>query len=328
MHIAIALTISLMVVGLSMGKKHQQQQFLIQDFAASDDKMEFKGKIKENEALSAVGLVGKYLLLGADEGHQIQVLESDRTQSIYKKVRSIKLPIAKSGDSEVDIEGIAVENNTVYVVGSHTVTKKTRSKPKKKNNRQNIFRFKLNPDSGKLESKIKQDSLQKILKQDSILKEFLNVPNHKNGVDIEGIAVKDKHLYFGFRTPILQDTYSPVIVAKFKDLEHKDKYQLRHINLGGNGIRDMVAVDQGFLILVDTTAEDGSYYQIYLWDGRDELNGDLNSSATKFLTKIPAAENTRAEGITILKETATNYSILVVYDGVAKGNPTVFEISK
>lgn len=326
MHIAIALTISLMVVGLSMGNKQQQQQFLIQDFSASK-KMEFRGKIKENEALSAVGLIGKYLLLGADEGRQIQVLERDRLES-YKKVRSIKLPVAKSGDSEVDIEGIAVENNTVYVVGSHSTTKKNQSKGKKKNNRQNVFRFKLNPDSGKLESKIKQDSLQKILKQDSVLKDFLNVPNHKNGVDIEGIAVKDKHLYFGFRTPILQNTYSPVIVAKFKDLEHKDKYQLLHVNLGGNGIRDMVAVDQGFLILVDTTAEDGSHYQVYFWDGRDELNGDLNSPATKFLTKIPATKNTRAEGITMLKETDTNYSVLVIYDGVAKGNPTVFEISK
>ncbi len=229
MQMAIALIISLTVV-LSMGKKYKQQQFLIRDFSASD-KMKFKGKIKEDEALSAVGFVGKYLLLGADEGHKIQVLEPDSTQSVYKKVRSIELPIAKSGESEVDVEGIAVENNTVYVVGSHTATKKSKGNKKKTNNRQNVYRFKLNPDSGKLKSKIERDSLKKILKQDPILQEFLNIPNHKNGVDIEGVAVKDKHLYFGFRTPILQDTYSPAIVVKFKDLDSKDKYQLRHVNL-------------------------------------------------------------------------------------------------
>lgn len=316
-----------MVLGCSMDKSNKQQQYLIQDFSAVN-KMEFKGKIKEDKAISAVGFIGKYLLLGADEGHKIQILEPNHTQSIYKKVRSIDLPIAKSGASEVDVEGIAVDNNTVYVVGSHTAIKKSKSKKKKSNNRQNVFRFKLNPDSGKLDSKIKQESLKKILKQDPTLKDFLNVPNHKNGVDIEGIAVKDKNLYFGFRTPILQDTYSPVIVAKFKDLDRQDKYQLRHVNLGGNSIRDMVAVDQGFLILVDTTAEDGNHYQIYFWDGRDELNQDLNPPSTKFLTKIPAAEKTRAEGIAMLKETDTSYSVLVVYDGVAKGNPTVFEINK
>ena len=117
---------------------------------------------------------------------------------------------------------------------------------KNTNNRQNVYRFKLNPDSGELESKIERDSLKKILKQDPILQEFLNIPNHKNGVDIEGIAVKDKYLYFGFRTPILKDTYSPIIVAKFKDLDRKDKYELRHVNLKGNGIRGMIAVNDGF----------------------------------------------------------------------------------
>lgn len=327
MPIAIASLISLILIVISIDNQFQQQQFVRRDFSAANQ-IEFKGKIKEDEALSAVGFVGKYLLLGADEGHKIQVLEPDSTRSVYQRVRSIELPIAKSGASEVDIEGIAVDKNIVYVVGSHTATKKSQGKKQKTNNRQNVYRFKLNPDSGKLESKIKRDSLKKILQQDSALKEFLNIPNDHNGVDIEGIAVKDQDLYFGFRTPILEDTYAPVITAKFKDLDRKDKYQLSYVNLGGNGIRDMVATNNGFLILTDATAEDASHYQVYFWDGRDESNREINSLATKLLTQIPADENTRAEGITILQETDAKYSVLVVYDGVEKGNPTVFEISK
>ena len=322
----IALIISLTMADLSMGKKHKQQQFLVGD-SRTIEIMKFKGKIKEDEALSAVGFVGKYLLLGADEGRKIQVLEPNSTQSVYRRVRSIDLPIAKSGASEVDIEGIAVEENTVYVVGSHTAIKKTKGKTKK-NNRENVYRFKLDPGSGKLESKIKRDSLKKILKQDPILQEYLKIPNDKNGIDIEGIAVKNQYLYFGFRTPILKDIYSPVIVAKFKDLDRKDKYELHHVNLGGNGIRDMVATNDGFLILADATAEDASHYQVYFWDGRDEWNIELDPPATRLLTQIPAAKKTRAEGITILQETEASYSVLVIYDGVAKGNPSVFEISK
>ena len=155
MQIALALIISLMMVGLSMGKKQKQQQFLVRDSGIIET-MKFKGKIKEDEALSAVGFVGKYLLLGADEGNKLQVLEPNSTQSVYRRVRSIDLPIAKSGASEVDIEGIAVEENTVYVVGSHTAIKKTKGK-KEKNNRENVYRFKLDPDSGKLQGKRKKN---------------------------------------------------------------------------------------------------------------------------------------------------------------------------
>lgn len=295
---------------------------------SSIDRIKLKGKILKSKDLSAIGFVGKYLLIGADEGNTIQVLKPNKKKTKYKVKRNIDLPIDKKYSSEIDIEGIAVSSNTVYVAGSHAANHKTKDKDKTElSNRQSVFSFQLNKDTGKLASTIQRASLQAILRQDKILSPFFNLHHDDNGVDIEGIAVKNNFLYFGFRSPVLQDDYVPVIRVKFTDLNREDRYELRHVNLGGNGIRDIVAVDEGFLILADGNIDDERDYRVYFWNGRDNLN-DFNSSELELLSKIPTEKNTRAEGITILKETNSSYQVLVVYDGVAEGDPTIFEISK
>lgn len=305
-----------------------QKKIFTKDISSPIDKIEFTGKIIEDKDISAIGFVGKYLIIGADEGNTIQVLEPNKNRSRYQVVENIELPTVKKSKREIDIEGIAVSGNTVYVVGSHSSTKKVTAKTNKKNNRKKVFRFKLNSDTGKLESSIKQESLQAILEEDQVMSQFANIKHQKNGVDIEGIAVKADQLYFGFRTPVLQHNYVPVVVVKFKDIDQTDKYDLRYVNLGGNGIRDLVAVDDGFLLLVDTAGGNDLDYQVYFWDGSDHSSGVDTVSTIELLQKIPTKKNTRAEGLTILRETALNYQVLVVYDGVAGGNPTVFEIPK
>ncbi|MCC0178319.1 DUF3616 domain-containing protein [Waterburya agarophytonicola K14] len=315
---AIALVICLMAIAL----------FFIPDrvFSQVDllpkNKIKFQGKIIEDEDISAVGIVGKYILIGADEGNTIQVLEPNKKRSKYRVAGNIEL-LGKESKAEIDLEGMAVINNTVYVTGSHSSNYKTIID---ENNRKNVFRFQLNPETGKLESSIEKASLQTILERDKILSQFANIPYNENGVDIEGIALKSDRLYFGFRTPVLHDDYIPIVVVEFEQINPSDRYELRYVNLDGNGIRDLVAVNDGFLILTDETGTKGSDYRVYFWDGNDDLPKPDNRSAAKLLREIPAKKNTKAEGLTILAETASSYRILVVYDGVAKGNPTIFEI--
>lgn len=303
--------------------------------------IEFTGDVIEDEDISAVGILGSYLLIGADEGNQIQVLEPNPEQSIYKVIRNIALPVPAAEEEEIDIEGIAIAKNKVYVVGSHSLNRKT-VKPKKtyqenlqrlatvkeEKNRQHIFSLKLDPETGKLDSDIKRESLREILAQDPILSRFTNIPSKENGVDIEGIAAKDKNLYIGFRGPVLRGNYVPVMIVEFKDLDHDDKYELRYVNLEGNGIRDIVAVDNGFLILAGAVGDGISPYQIYFWDGQDGLPGkDHNSAKLNLLGEVPVDEGAKAEGLTVIDETNSGYKVLVVYDGIAKGNPTLFEVS-
>lgn len=303
---------------------NSQERVFSKDTLAPTDKIKFKGKIVAEQNLSAVGFVGEYILIGSDEGNTVQVLEPNKKRSKYRVVQNIEL-LDNDSKPEVDIEGIAVDDNTVHVAGSHSVNEDI---DRAQNNRQNIFRFQLNFDTGKLESSIEQKSLQTILEQDLILSQFANIPHEENGVDIEGIATKSDRLYFGFRTPVLQDSYVPVVVVKFEEIDRTDKYDLRYVNLDGNGIRDLVAVDDGFLILADATGENADHYQVYFWDGSDGASKSGTLPSVKFLSEIPTKKNTRAEGITVLTETASSYQILVVYDGVSEGNPTIFDIQK
>ena len=288
----------------------------------STDKIKFKGKMVADKDISAIGFVGKYLVVGGDEGSEIQVLEPNKKRTKYRVAINIKL-LEKKAELEVDIEGIAVVNNTVYVTGSHS----TNNKNKLDKTRSSVFRFQLNPDTGKLESKIEKASLRTILLQDEVLSQFANLTYSENGVNIEGIAVKGDRLYFGFRTPVLENNYVPIVVTKFEDLDRIDRYNLQYINLGGGGVRDLVAVNNGFLILTDGNDDDNDY-KLYFWDSKNELSKQNMASTVEFLDNIPVKKNTRAEGLTILQETNISYRILVVYDGVAEGNPTIFEIEK
>lgn len=306
------------------------------------EKIEFTSDVIEDEDISAVGVLDSYLLIGTDEGNQIQVLEPNPEDSTYKVIRNIALPVPASEEEEIDIEGIAIAKNKVYVVGSHSLNRKTvkdnktyqenlqrLATVKEEKNRQHIFCLKLNPETGNLDSDIKRASLRKILAQDPILSRFTKIPSKENGVDIEGIAAKDKYLYLGFRGPVLRGNYVPVMIVKFKDLDQDDKYELRYVNLKGNGIRDIVAVNDGFLILAGAVGDGISPYQIYFWDGQDGLPGkDHNSAKLNLLGEVPVDEGAKAEGLTMIDETNSGYKVLVVYDGIAKGNPTLFEVTK
>jgi Protein of unknown function (DUF3616) len=88
--------------------------------------------------------------------------------------------------------------------------------------------------------------LQGILKGDKILGPFTKIPSKENGTDIEGIAVKDETLFLGFRGPVRRENFVPVMVLQ---LDRPEDYELRFVNLDGHGIRDITAVENGFLII-------------------------------------------------------------------------------
>lgn len=304
--------------------------------------IELEGEILAEEDISAIGFVGKYLLIGADEGNTIQVLKPNQDKSSYQVIENIELPVPNADKEEIDIEGLAVADNLVYVVGSHSLNRKKvkpeelsssenlerLTKVKTEENRQAVFMFELDKNTGKLKSSVSKESLQAILKQNKVLKRFTNIPSKENGVDIEGLAVKGKKLFFGFRGPVLRGNYTPVMVMKFNKIKQAKKSELRYLNLNGNGIRDLVAVNEGFLVLTGAVGDAISPYHIYFWDGNDDLPGVDKEPQVELLGEIPSPPEAKAEGLTVLNETDLDYEVLVAYDGVAKGNPTVFKIKK
>lgn len=243
----------------------------------------FKGDILAPENISAVAVLGdgEFLVIGSDEGQEIQVLRRSGDDE-YKADHSILL-VDDDSDKEIDIEGLARSNDRLYVVGSHS-RKRSKIKPtensRKENRkrleenereplRENLFELRLNSE-GKLTSDVEVTSLRERMKDDPVLVRFLKLPSKENGIDIEGIAADGDELYVGFRGPVLREGYVPVLVF---DFDKPMKAKTHYVNLGGRGIRDLVRVSDGFLLIGGPVGGEPVTYEVYFWDGEDCIAG-------------------------------------------------------
>src|SRR6185369_11413433 len=182
--------------------------------------------------LSGVCRIGDFLVVGADEGElkdgvdtrKVQVLRRDGEN--YVQAHDVILPA--EGTTEIDIEGIACDGSTVYVIGSHStarskVNEDRKNKPYNENldrlkktkaeaSRDALYRFTLADDGTVTDpSKIVRTNLRSVLENEEVLKKALDVPSKENGVDIEGLAVKGEHLYVAFRGPVLREGWVPIL---------------------------------------------------------------------------------------------------------------------
>ena len=152
----------------------------------------------------------------------------------------------------------------------------------------------------------------------------------ENGVDIEGIAVKEEWLYLGFRGPVFRGNYVPVMKLKFE--EPQDTYELLYVQLGGRGCRDIVSVSDGFLIVAGPIGDGSASYELYHWDGKDTIIGkdraDGDIGKLELLGEIPTPDKGKAEGLAIVEEESTHYDLIIVYDGVEDNVAQCFRVDK
>lgn len=322
----------------------------------------FFGKIHHDEDLSAIAYFKingtAYVAVGSDESKKrVQLLKqiSDQEYEVNKDL-DIELPTdTKAG--EIDIESIAFASNKdcLYIVGSHSQKRKTvkieertaaenrkRLTDKKispETDRNRIFQITLKSKSGEVKDITQLDNLKDLFAKDDYLKRFVDIPSKENGIDIEGLAFRDDCLFLGFRGPILRGNYVPVMVISCDafDSSKITDYEIRFVQLNGSAIRDMAAVKDGFLIIGGPMGDAPGPYGIYFWNGSDMVYGTDRSMpmppATILLEEIvaPVGEDGtlgKAEGITVLEETATGYKVLIVYDSIKNGGPQVWQIGK
>lgn len=287
-----------------------------------------------DEDLSAAVLVaGNYLLLGSDEEQHLFVLLRTGQTEFAKALDPIRLP----AEGEIDVEAIAAVGTTVYVAGSHSIARKrvdddrtqednreriTKVTPEE--SRKRIFRIDLDPVSGKPHS-ITHFSLTQILEQNAILGPFTSMASKENGVDIEGLAVKGDELYVGFRSPVLRENIVPVLKTS---AESPTSGTLLFLDLDGLGVRDLVALENGFLVLAGPSNEAPGDAVLYYWTGEDALPGeDRPSDALAEIARIKAPENGgAAEGVAILASKDGCHNLLVVFDGPPGGAPQKFDV--
>ncbi|NWF36031.1 DUF3616 domain-containing protein [Mariprofundus sp. KV] len=309
--------------------------------AIAADDFRLHGKIHAAHDISAAAFLGELLVIGADEAvgkdrneNYIQLLKPEGENYRLSSDMLVYKGDKKSG-RELDIEGVAVEGEKIYVVGSHALARK-RLKPEashKKNlqrqatikqepGRKQLFRLTLGSNNSVI--KREQISLEKIIRNDPVLAPFAAIPSKENGIDIEAVAAKKGALYLGFRGPVLRGGFVPVMQLDF-DAPEKS-YRLLYLNLGGLGIRDMVSVADGFLLLAGPVAELPNEYRLYHWNGLDTLT-DSNNGALKLLSEIRPPAGGKAEAVAVERITDSSYNIIILFDGIKGGEPRRYTIS-
>ncbi len=300
--------------------------------------------------LSAVASIGKYIIVSSDEGHVIQILERKNVNT-FTLERKYSVPDGrettrkKKQDPELDIEGIAAVGKTVYIVGSHS---RKRSKVKIRNpsrrshnknrvrltenteeaSRRVLYKLKFD-DKGELEGEVVATDLWDKIDKFSELKPFMEVPSKENGIDIEGIAANGEDLYIGFRGPVLRGNWVPVLVTKFNG--PPENARLLFVNLGGFGIRDIVAVDENQFLLIAGPVGDGpGGNHLYSWNGLDCVPGRNGAKGkVQHLGRIPADSGGKAEGIAVLTSDEDDLlQLLIVFDGPERGAPALFSLRR
>jgi hypothetical protein len=286
--------------------------------------LELQGEIAQPLELSGVTIWRDFIIVCPDEGAEFNVFKNDTEHELLATVN-----LLEGSDDEIDMEAAASDGEHIYIIGSHSIRRRrveeertyrqnrkrlTRVVPHTESYR--LFRIQLN-DAGQLASQESID-LRDILENDEILAPFLSVPGKENGIDIEGIAVKDGKLFVGFRGPVLRGNFVPVLAFRF---EEPDDYELLFVQLGGRGIRDLVAVDDGFLMIAGAIGDGDASYQLCLWNGLDGVPGEggWDSQVIK-LGELATDRGVKPEGLTVAAETADEWRLLVVTDGDASAS--------
>lgn len=279
--------------------------------------------------LSGLVQIGSWLLLGNDEGRRVTLLRGVPGTGWSVQTR---LALADDGD-EVDIEALDYVDGNVFVVGSHSRRRKSlrpdtlsaaqnrkrffkTDKPKARNR---LYRIPFDAVQGSF-GKPEHIDLSKRLRKHPLLGPFTQIPSKENGVDIEALAMHKDRLYLGFRGPVLRYNFVPVMVL---DFDHPKRFELRFVQLGGQGLRDMVAVDGGFILLSGPVSDAAAPFQLWFWDGRDQLPGsDRRTFAARHLGVLDLPDSAKAEGLALLHEDSRGYELLLIFDGVPGGSLT------
>jgi len=281
--------------------------------------LQLQGEIAEPLQLSGVTIWREFMIVCPDEGAEFNVFKNNAERELLATVN-----LLDGSDDEIDMEAAASDAEYVYIIGSHSIRRRqveedgtyrqnrkrlTRVVPHSESYR--LFRIELD-DAGQLSSKESID-LRDILETDEILAPFLSVPGKENGIDIEGVAVKDGKLFVGFRGPVLRGNFVPVLAFRF---EEPDNYELLFVQLGGRGIRDLVAVDEGFLIVAGAIGDGDASYQLCLWNGEDGVPGEggWDDQIIK-LGELATDLGVKPEGLAVTAETTDEWQLLVVSDG-------------
>jgi hypothetical protein len=276
-------------------------------------RLEFEPGSQVQSNLSGAAFSGEWLFVAGDESagiERLQKLPPAGAETLrYGKPLSYPLAALMSlpggDDDEADIEGLALEDGWLWLVGSHgwkrKNTKAERShednarrlaKTALDGNRRLLARVPVQADAegrptlvaeaadGRRAARLRGDSLNnplvRLLAGDPHFGPFMAIPGKDNGFDIEGLAVDGQRALLGLRGPVLRGWSALLEIAldtsedtlKLAPLDGEGTLLRKHfVQLGGLGVRDLhFAGDDLFILAGPTMVLDGSI-RVYRWAG-------------------------------------------------------------
>ncbi|WP_192642028.1 DUF3616 domain-containing protein [Bosea sp. OAE506] len=277
-----------------------------------------------------------------DEGGEARYLTLDGGALRTQGERIVLRP----GKVELDAEAAATDGRFYYVAGSHSAK---RSDCETNPESRRLMRFGLDPktgradldSSGRPKEMADTNALWTLMGSLPGLKEHVGdgmclgtIPPGRNGVNIEGLAVKGERLFVGYRGPVTRDG------AKVLSVDKKALFEggpadpkLFTLPLGpGRSVRDLVAVSDGILILTgpdDDKANEGRGFAVLHWTGADETIRPLASLDLGGVTLRGCDEEIKPEAIAVLSdEPGRPYEALILSDGLCDGGALRFGIPR
>ncbi|MGR9319818.1 DUF3616 domain-containing protein (plasmid) [Rhizobium leguminosarum] len=349
------------------------------DFHSDKKKEEKKQEdiLKKRRSLSGIGcpvrmVDGQHFCLGAfDEGIEARTFTLGATEYEAHGTAIVLTTVNDDDPSEMDAEAVAADDRYYYVTGSHSMKRGDDPNNCEKNaTTRHVVKIEYDPATGRpLEgaSGTATDVYDKFQVSD-LLDEVLGPLMGKclgppqNGIDIEGLAVYKKKLYFGLRGPTTDDGADGALAyvvegdtspPKTTGDTLKSPPFLIKVDKG-HAIRDMAAVDDGILILIgpnDPMAEDTKdnkekkkaddppgTWSIAFWKV-DEMADRKSPVKTVKLGDIPlwdkrpnCDEEIKPEGIAVLDNHTegqkVTYQLAIVSDGMCDGGPVIVAASR
>lgn len=271
----------------------------------------------QGDTLKATGLTVQLISKGKD---QKDVISGTPPSDICKE---------KDDFDEFDGEAVAISDGWAYVVGSHACSRK---KGKFKPSSFVLARFKTSGIAAAPE--VERTWRVSDLIRNSALKGHFGRPG-EGGTNIEGLAIVEDNVFFGFRTP--SQTAGPFILrASLKSVfdggsgTSEAEPKLIELKLGvGVGIRDLAALPDGRLLVLSGPSMEGSApYLLHV------LSPD--TGAIRTLVELRAGQPgkdedgkdqlAKAEAIAVIGWKPSEVAILVLYDNINDGGPRMHTI--
>jgi hypothetical protein len=210
-----------------------------------------------------------------------------------------------AADEEADLEGMAVSDGWLWVVGSHGLKRKNvrgdrdHSENAKRlakvtldGNRRLLARLPIEPDAGgqpclvreakdgrraaRLKGDAQVNDLTRALAVDPHFGPFMAIPGKDNGFDIEGLAVDGNRLLIGLRGPVLRGWSALLEIAvetrgdqlRMVPLDESGALLRKHfMQLDGLGVRDLHFSGGDLYILAGPTMVLDGEIRVYKWAG-------------------------------------------------------------